>query len=501
MRIEVLANVVRHSADAIFTIDETGKVTSWNRGAEEVFGVRAAEVEGRQVAQTILAAEDRERFDALLRRARVEGSVVGADAIFRRKDGRRLDTQVTLSEIRGQLPDGRTEVSAIVRDVTHSRRLEAEVLSSAKLAAVGTLASGIAHEINNVLAVIMGNAELIQQVVPLPPEGEEHIDTILDAERRSKEIVRHLLTFARRRTAKREPVNLVELLESTLRLLATDLTRAGVRTRRSLAAIPPLEGEPGQLSLVILNLVKNARDALAAKGGGELHVVLRRELPEKSGGQAFAVLEVEDQGVGMAPDVRRHLFEPFFTTKEPGQGTGLGLSTAYGIVLNHAGRIEVESEPGKGSKFRVYLPLAKAEVDEPQQPDHDSSAVFRATTPELHILLVDDDAAVRSTVAAMVKRLGHHATVVGSGGEALKLIDAARFDVVFADYGMAGMDGITLRAEVLKRVPDQRFVLITGNADVEELAAKHSLPADSILRKPFTFRQIAELIARALPPG
>jgi signal transduction histidine kinase/pSer/pThr/pTyr-binding forkhead associated (FHA) protein len=372
-----------------------------------------------------------------------------------------------------------------------------ELIESSKLAAVGTLAAGIAHEFNNVLAVIMGNAELAQQTAAMPQAAQEQLQTIIDAARRSKEVVRHLLMFARRRDPKKEPVNLVELLESTIRLMSTELTRAGVRLRRSLAAIPPVMGDAGQLSLVILNLLKNAREAIAQKGvGGEVHVALRRTAPRPDA-PAQAILEVRDTGSGMTNDVRKHIFEPFFTTKGPGTNTGLGLSTAYGIVMNHGGTIEVDSALGVGSTFRVILPLERTEIPEVSTTEILGEEPAPPDLMALHILVVDDDAAVRTTLVAMVRRLKHHATAVASGAEAIKAIEGAQFDLVLADYGMANMDGVALRAEILKRHPRQMIVIITGNADIEELATRNDIPLDSFVRKPFSFREIADVVKRA----
>jgi two-component system NtrC family sensor kinase len=501
-RLEALADVVRHAAEAIFTVDARGLVTSWNRAAERIFGRPAAEVEGRPVVEAIAGPDERDRVLALLEAARGGRSAVFADLSLRRADGALVDGQATFAPIAGE--GGATrEISAIIRDATRSKRLEAEVLQNAKLAAVGTLAAGTAHEINNVLAVIMGNAELLQQAPGLSAEGQESVATILDAARRSRDVVRHLLTFARRRGAKREPSDLVELLESTLRLLATDLGRAGAKVRRQLAAIPKVPCDPGQISLIILNLLKNARDAIAAKGGGDIVASIRRRLPDAGGGPPFAVLEVRDTGIGIPHEVQKRVFEPFFTTKEVGLGTGLGLSTAYGIALNHGGKVEFESEPGKGSTFRLLLPLDRAEVEEEPVGDlggTDSDKLPLAPAPQLHVLVCDDDPGVRSTLCAMIRRLGHHATVVTHGQEAIQATEAARFDLVLLDHGMAGLDGVATRAEILKRNPEQRIILITGNADAEDLASRNEIPPEGMLRKPFSFREIAERVMRLSAP-
>ncbi len=393
----------------------------------------------------------------------------------------------------------------VLRNGDLERRVEERsraLVEQSKLAAVGTLAAGIAHEFNNVLAVIMGNAELALELKADAAETQSSLLQIMEAAKRSKEIVQHVLTFARRREPRREPVNLVEVVEATLRLLATDLARAGARIRRSFAALPPVDGEPGQIALAVLQLVKNARDAIAAKpGGGELHISLSRRIPSGPAGGAapgrvHAVLDVRDTGTGMPASVRERLFEPFFTTKPPGEATGLGLATAYGIVKNHGGTIEVTSAAGEGSTFRILLPMPVGEIVEAASPHPAPEDLFGPAAPALHVLVVDDDPAVRATIVAMVKRLKHHPTAVASGAEALSVYPAAHFDLVLVDQAMAGMDGLTVRAEIRKINPNQKVVLITGDAHVAELAAAHGLGPEGFVRKPFTFREIAELMAR-----
>jgi len=498
-RLRLQADVVTHAAEAIFTIDVGGKVTTWNRAAEGIFGRAAAETIGRPALEAIGGEEERAALSELFATARRGTSPLLVERAFRTRDGARIDGQATFAPIVVEGADAPREVSVIIRDLTRSKRLEQEVLQTAKLAAVGTLAAGTAHEINNVLAVIMGNAELLQQSPGLGADDQESLTTILDAASRSRDIVRHLLTFARRRGPRREPVDLVELVEASLRLLSTELARAGARVKRTLAAIPPVSCDPGQISLAILNLVKNARDALAQKGGGELTVGLTRRPPETAGALAHAVLEVRDTGPGMPPEVRKRVFEPFFTTKEVGVGTGLGLSTAYGIVMNHGGKIEFESAPGEGSTFRILLPLERSEVVEVPAAEAagvGAEDVRMPPRPTLHVLVCDDDAGIRTTLGAMVRRLSHEATAVSNGDEAVQAIRAARFDLVFLDLSMAGMDGLETRAQILKQVPEQRIVLVTGSSELEDLMQRTGLTADQILRKPFSYKDIALQLSR-----
>jgi signal transduction histidine kinase len=254
----------------------------------------------------------------------------------------------------------RARAALVAANENLERRVEArtrEVVESAKLAAVGTLASGIAHEFNNLLYVILGNAEIAARTPGLSADGRERIETILEVARRSRDIVADLLTFAHRREPRREKLRVAEVVDSGLRLMKQEFARAKVALAVSLGEVPDVLGDAGQLTLAVVNLLKNAKDAIVRKGGGAVSVRLSFRTG-RDDRDARVVIEVQDDGIGMAPEVRARLFEPFFTTKQPGEGTGLGLSITWGIIENHGGTIEVESEAGAGATFRVVLPAA-----------------------------------------------------------------------------------------------------------------------------------------------
>jgi len=484
---EPLTDIVVQAALPIFTVEADGRISSWNAAAEHTFGYPAAEAIGRSVME-LVEPNAREAFEALLRARAAAPERAPAEFGMRRKDGGHLETQVTISRLVGAAGAPPT-LSLVVHDVTGQKRLQAELIQSSKLAAIGTLASGIAHEFNNVLAIVLGNVELAAEATTRA-EVDEHIRAALEAGRRSKDVVRHLLTFARRREGKRERIELVELLEASLRIMEADFLRCGIRIRRHFAAIPPVEVDAAQLTLVFLNVLKNAREAMAEKGG-DLTVALRRSA-------RLAIVEIRDTGPGMTREVRQHLFEPFFTTKPFGEGTGLGLSTSYGIVRGHDGTIEVESEPGRGTLVRIALPLLSGDVEETRMAGLGERAVPAfASEAKLEVLIVDDDESVRQVLTAIVRRLGYNATAAGSGEEALRAVEGRRFDMVVADYAMPRMTGVELKKALEERKVKSEFLMVTGDAYCDELVRQHGLSIESMIRKPFTIEEVRKVLAAA----
>lgn len=390
----------------------------------------------------------------------------------------------------------------IAVDATEARSLAEQFHEAQRLESVGRLAGGIAHDFNNLIAVILTNADLALEGIASGEPVEEEVHEIHDAARRAGDLTRQLLAFSRRQVLHPRlftPNALVRDIERMLRRLI------GGQINLSLDLDPELglvRADPGQLEQVIMNLVVNARDAIAGSGHIEISTSRRRPSPEERARHRLAVsgeharISVSDDGNGIPPEVRQRIFEPFFTTKDVDQGTGLGLSTCRGIIEQSGGVIEVHSEVGRGTRFDVLLPL----VDEPSRasPVH-ARLQERASPRPGTILVVEDDPALRRSTARLLRQAGHEALLAADAMEALATLAArcGKVDVVLTDVIMQGMNGRELQREVAQRFPEVQIVLMTGYASVELLRVDGGTDLD-VLHKPFDATSLLAKVHRAL---
>jgi PAS domain S-box-containing protein len=402
----------------------------------------------------------------------------------------------------------------VVRDVTERkraaealRRSEEQVRQAQKMEAVGRLAGGIAHDFNNVLTVVAGHTDLMLETMSETDPRWADAKAIEKAVARAAALVRQLLVFSRRQMLHPQVLDVSELLND-LQGMLTRLIGEDVRLTTAIdATVGHVRADRSQFEQVVVNLVVNARDAMP--DGGAIVVELRdsggRDDPvlERLGappGQ-YVVLAVHDTGVGIDADTRARLFEPFFTTKPPGKGTGLGLATAYGIVRQSHGFIDVRSEAGRGASFSVYLPLvdappgdAAAEGDAPAQ-DHTASADDQPTV----VLVVEDEDAVRAFVVAALRSRGHVVLEASSGADALALAMSHEgpIDLLLTDVVMPGMRGSELAQRLRSARPDSRIVFMTGYTDD---ATWHMAKATGhlVIAKPFTADGLAQVVRDAL---
>jgi len=415
------------------------------------------------------------------------------------------------------------EEAAIVYAVetTEQKALEAQMAQSQKMQAVGQLAGGIAHDFNNVLtAIIMASDLLLTNHRPSDPSFPD-IMNIKQNANRAASLVRQLLAFSRRQTLRPEVLNLTDVLADIRMLLSRLVGNDITLTIEHGRDLWPVKADIGQFEQVVVNLAVNARDAMPE--GGALAVRTKnvtadecqqygyRELPPAD----YVVVEVEDTGTGIPPEVQKKIFEPFFTTKEVGKGTGLGLSMVYGIVKQTGGFIFCDSEVGKGTVFRIFLPRhvqSAAEVSQAQavaggngaaeQPQKAKEA-SRDLSGSARVLLVEDEDAVRmGSVRALTSR-GYEVHEASSGTEALEIFRTldGKVDIVVSDVVMPEMDGPTLLRELRKVQPDIKFIFVSGYA--EDAFAKN-LPEDAIfgfLPKPFSLKQLATTVKEMLESG
>ncbi len=414
----------------------------------------------------------------------------------RKKDGSVFDAEVTVREAQVL---GQAALLSVARDVTEQRALAEQLRQAQKMEAVGRLAGGVAHDFNNLLTVIMGAC-----AEGLDEEGgaaREPLETILAAAQRAAGLTRQLLTFARRQVLQPrvlEP-NLVvrDLVKMLPRLLGEDVR---VETRLASGAGRVL-ADAGQLEQVILNLAVNARDAMPSGGtltietaSVEIDEPYRERHPDARAGP-HVMLAVSDTGIGLTPEVRRHLFEPFFTTKEPGTGTGLGLATVFGIVQQSGGFVHAYGEPGQGATFKVYLPRIDGEAE--ASPPGEAPPVRGGTET---VLVAEDDRGVRSLVVSTLAAKGYAVIEAENGSEALAAAErhSGRIDLLVADVVMPAMGGRELADRLKARRRGIGVVYMSGYTDDAVHRRGAIEPGAAFLQKPFTPTALAAKVREVL---
>jgi signal transduction histidine kinase/DNA-binding response OmpR family regulator len=381
-------------------------------------------------------------------------------------------------------------------------RLETELRHAQKMDAIGRLASGVAHDFNNVLTVILGRSEILRGA--LTPENKlyRHADLIQKSAERASTLTQQLLALSRKQVLEPRVLDVGALLGGLNRMLRRLIGEHIDLAVSVPAALGRIKADPGQIQQVILNLVVNARDAMPDGGrlameaaGVELDDALAREHPGTRPGR-YVMLAVADNGVGMDEAIRAHLFEPFFSTKGPGKGTGLGLATVYGIVKQSGGFITYESQPGKGTTFRVYLPQVDEPVDaveyeaEPPGPSHGSET----------ILLVEDDEFLRATAREMLELYGYRIVDARHPGEALLVAErrAEPLDLLLTDVVMPQMSGPELAGRVVELRPRIKTLFMSGYADDPTFQEAGLPPGVTLLRKPFSANALAQKVREVL---
>ncbi len=481
-----LEQLISSAADAIVSIDAGDRGRSWNPAAERIFGLSVAEALGRPVTEILPPAE----YGAARSRLAHPPRMHTFDVSVERPDGTAVALSVTLSAVQdGGDTDG---VLAIARDITLQRGLEAQVIQSEKLAALGQLAGGIAHDFNNQLQAILGYTQLMRRAPWDLDMVQKALGIVESAALGGTETVRRIQEFARSRPDEAlVPVDVNEVVQEAIAITRPrwdeQIARGGLRLelRLDLLAAVPIKGRPAALGEVMTNLILNAIDAMPE--GGTLSICTRHEGVER------VSIVVADTGVGMQESVRRRVFEPFFTTKGQ-RGSGLGLSVSYSIVTRHGGEIRVESEAGRGTAFTLTFPAANWSADAP--PPAATTVDRRAA----RVLVVDNEPQVLSVLGEMLGRAGHDVTPAGSAADALRLFRPGRFDVVLTNIGMDGMNGWQLTERIRSQDQAVGVLFVTGwglhDGERERL---QELRVRSCLFKPVHPADLDAAVQSALP--
>jgi PAS domain S-box-containing protein len=474
--------LVETASDAIFTVDLEGMLTAVNRSLERASGMGRDVLLGTPFTSLIdprdqVAATDalRDAFADLPRRVDLRYADAGGEPRY---------CSLTLTPL---TEDGVvTGTLGVVRDVTDERRLADQLLQQEKLAAVGQLVSGVAHELNNPLASVMAFAQLLLAAPDDGPHDRRAIEAINQEAKRAAKIVSNLLTFARQHQPERTIADLNRVVDDTLELrrYALRIAQVEIETRLD-PALPITWADPFQLQQVMLNLVTNAEHALTNWKGD------RRIVVSTARHGANLVIRVSDSGPGIAAEHLPRIFNPFFTTKPVGEGTGLGLSISDGILREHGGRIRVESQAGHGATFILELPLVTPPLADDVPPQEPTKPVTGAK----RLLIVDDEPTIRQAIAKFFRSLGHEVDAVGSGREAIAHAETVRYDAVMLDLRLPDRPGDEIFAELraLAGAPG-RVVFITG--DTQSETARRALAATgcAIVSKPFLLDELAAVV-------
>ena len=477
-------------SEGIAVVDDEGHVKRSNRALASLLGMPLQNVIGMRLGEALLGkAGVLHELLAATRRGERPAPLVARSERLRR----------TVRVNAARIPGAATEQSTVVmvEDVTEQQALETQLVQSEKLAAVGQLVSGVAHELNNPLTSIAGLSEFLLEQKEIGKKDRGHLQVIHEQAERAGRIVRNLLTFARKGSGERVPVDLNDVIRRTLQLTAYDLKMKDVTVERELSgALPEVLGDRHGLQQVVLNLVTNAAQAVSENPRARL-----REITISTWFDGQVHLRVADTGPGISDEIAPSIFTPFFTTKEPGKGTGLGLSITYSIVESHGGQITLEPRnPRGGAAFRVDFPPAPADAVRPElTPVHGTAIPHASPGVKRTILLVDADPAVQRTIKALFSGDGHDVEIAGDPQRALDLAQRGGFDLVITDArAMApGKRGTLLAEELVTRMPALRERIIVATGDVRP-ATEETLARLGVryVRKPFNLRDLRVAAAR-----
>ncbi len=492
--------VVESAADGMVTINSTGKIAAWNPAAELLFGWPAAEAIGQPV--TIVIPESlREAHDEHFRRSEqgvdLPAAAGSSERIALNRNGVEFPVEVTVSTWSSK---GDRFYTGVIRDITERREMAAKLAQSDRLASVGMLAAGVAHEINNPLAYIMSNLEYLAAELPNVSSSvigdiSEAVNDCLEGARRVRRIVRDLMTFSRGRDNVRARVDVNELVANALQMAQHEI-RFRARVSHDFGELPPVLGDAGPLCQVFLNLLINAAQAIP-EGRVDQNTITVATW-SKNG---EVCVSIEDTGEGISPENIDRLFDAFFTTKAVGFGTGLGLSTCLNTVTAHGGLIDVRSEVGKGSRFEVRIPVGCSDQAAEEAPGRPGESSTKSVKPAYvpRVLIVDDEARILSAATRLLRRRCDLLTAA-SGAEAKQLLnDEGPFDLVLCDLIMPDFTGMDLYDWMERRDAPmaRRIVFMTGGAFTERSIEFVRSKQITLLEKPLAGDELLRLVATA----
>lgn len=436
--------------------------------------------------------------EILIKEVQQKGEIHNIETKMKRNDGTIFHARLNISQI--ELGD-KNVLLFIAEDITSQKHLEIQLQQAHKMESIGTLAGGIAHDFNNMLGIIVGNAELAMDDVPEWNPARKNLEEIHTASMRARDVVKQILAFSRQSPQEMKPIRISAIIKESLKLLRSSIPKTVEIHQNISSESDTVLADPTQINQVLINLCTNAAHAMGEKGG-VLEVGLKYiKMDEGSAIHYSSVssgryvrLTVSDTGPGIEPEVLKRIFDPYFTTKGVGEGSGMGLSVAHGIVKTHGGEILADSELGKGTTFQVFFPYFEG------KPKKEVEITTGTPRGNERILFVDDEKAMVDAIQPMIERLGYKVAARTSSIEGLEAFRANtdKFDLVITDFTMPNMTGMELAKELLKLRPDIPIILCTGYSEhINEDKAKIS-GVRAFLMKPIVLSEIANAIRKVL---
>jgi PAS domain S-box-containing protein len=492
-------SLIEEAPYAICRCTVSGELLQVNRAMSEMLGYDSATEPELLLRDLPLIFSQAGSFAEFRRTLHAAGTHPGADADWIRRDGRHIQVRLGGRLVRNAA-GAVSHLDIFAENVTEKRRLEAELSQAQKMHAIGQLAGGVAHDFNNLLTVIIGHVGMMLSDA-VGPESRESLEAVQGAAERAGELTKQLLAFSRRQMLRSQIVDLNEVIRNLLGMLARVIKENIELVFVPGAELGSVKADPSEIERVLMNLTVNAQDAMP--DGGFLTIETSNVRPDPASlpppdewePRDYVQIMVRDTGFGMDRETQARAFDPFFTTKEPNEGTGLGLSVVYGVVRQSGGYIRLESEPGEGTTFRIFLPRVaprEASAHEPARPE----APPRGSET---ILFAEDDAAVRRLVAGYLENLGYRVLTAQDGVEAMKVAQSSReIRLLLTDFVMPTVGGRELAARLKSADPGLKVVFISGYAG--QSASETDLePAEGhFLQKPFSMDTLAKTVRGAL---
>jgi PAS domain S-box-containing protein len=482
------------ASDAIFLVDlETLKVVEANESAQSLTQRPAVKLLGASFVD--LCPNISHMPSALLDKKRMFDAVFRPSSEFHivRPNGAHVICEGSCNLVQWQK---RPVLQLSIREIAERKKLEQQVRQSEKLTALGQLIAGVAHELNNPLAVIMGYAQILAKKGGVDERTKSDTLKILHESERAAKIVRNLLTFARPTEPQMVVVDINRLASYVLDTHDKELKAAGIEVKKHLALnLPRTKADPNQIEQVLTNLVVNANHAMAGQTGPRILQFTTQKVGDT------IQITVSDTGAGIPPNIVDKIFDPFFTTKPPGKGTGLGLSISYSIIEEHGGKLSVQSEPGKGAKFTVELPVVSCEADTEYRVQSSTSATHhdpRAASKRL--LIVDDEPGIVDMLSIVLGDVGYSIDTASDGTEAIQRVLSGSYDVIISDLCMPGMGGEQLHGAVREQDPElaNRIIFVTGDTVSPKSRSFLESTGNRWLSKPFSIADIEEVVGGVL---
>ncbi|MBW1783710.1 MAG: PAS domain S-box protein [Deltaproteobacteria bacterium] len=491
--------------DVYYEASLDGTILECSPSVEDISQYKKKELIGMSFYDIYADPKERDEF---VKQVLVKGKVNDFEISLIDKDGSKHPCSVTTSvmkDVQGnpiKLVGSLHDISERKRGEEERKKLEAQIRHSQKMEAIGTLAGGIAHDFNNILSVIVGYGQLVQTSLDHESEVYEDLKEVLQSADRAKNLIQQILAIGRSQEQERQTLQLKHIVREALKFLRSTLPSTIEIQEKIDNDVGVIDADPTQMHQVLMNLCTNAGHAME-KDGGTLTVSLGNVTvsPQEPGPDVhlepgrYLSLSVSDTGHGIAPEIREKIFNPYFTTKETGTGTGIGLSVVHGIVSQHGGAVTVESEPGKGSTFHIYLPLIQGE-----EAESDTEEETPPPTGNERILFIDDEAALARVAKRMLKTLGYDVTAITSSPEALALFkkDPKQFDLVITDTTMPHMPGDVLAQEMMKIRPDIPVIICTGHSKRISPEKAEEMGIKGFLMKPLAIRGVAGMVRKVL---